>query len=95
MVKVVKRRGIEEEFIPEKVVVSILKTGAPVEVARRICRIVEGRIYERDLERLDARELTRWILELLRKYNEEWYRAWIVFDKYVKKRETEKELGSR
>lgn len=92
MVVVVKRNGVEEEFIPEKIVVSVLRTGAPVDVARRISRIIEGRIYESGLEKVDARELTKWILELLKKANEEWYRAWIVFDKYVKKRETEKEL---
>jgi transcriptional repressor NrdR len=34
MVKVLKRDGREEEFIPEKIVVSILKAGAPVDVAR-------------------------------------------------------------
>ncbi|MEM4034218.1 MAG: ATPase, partial [Sulfolobales archaeon] len=34
MVKVVKRDGREEEFIPEKIVVSVLKTGAPVDIAR-------------------------------------------------------------
>lgn len=62
-------------------------------MARKICRIIEGRIYEKDLDKIEARELTRWILELLKKYNEEWYRAWIIFDKYVKKRETEKELS--
>ncbi|MCC6021661.1 MAG: ATPase [Desulfurococcaceae archaeon] len=93
MVKVVKRDGREEEFIPEKIVVSVLKTGAPVDIARKICKVIEGRIYEKDLEKIDAKELTKWILELLKKYNEEWYRAWIVFDKYIKRRETEKELS--
>lgn len=93
MVKVIKRNGLEEEFIPEKVVVSVLKTGASVDAARKIAKIVEGRIYESGLESIDARELTKWILELLRKFNEDWYRAWIVFDKYIKKRDTEKELA--
>ncbi len=92
MVKVIKRSGLEEEFIPEKVVASVLKTGAPVDVARKIARIVEGRIYERGLESIEAKELTKWILELLRKFNEDWYKAWIVFDKYIKRRETEKEV---
>ncbi|MCS7108493.1 MAG: ATPase [Sulfolobales archaeon] len=92
MVKVIKRNGLEEEFIPEKVVISVLKTGAPVDVARKIAKIIEGRIYEKDLQVVEAKELTKWILELLRKSGEEWYRAWIVFDKYIKKRDTEKEM---
>lgn len=92
MVKVIKRNGLEEEFIPEKVVISVLKTGAPVDVARKIAKIIEGRIYEKDLQVVEAKELTKWILELLRKSSEEWYRAWIVFDKYIKKRDTEKEM---
>ncbi|MEM0481266.1 MAG: ATP cone domain-containing protein [Nitrososphaerota archaeon] len=92
MAKVVKRDGSEEEFIPEKVVVSCLKSGATPETARKIAKIIEGRVLERGLEKVNALELTKWILELLRKENEEWYRNWIVFDKAVKRRDTEKEL---
>ncbi|MEM2067883.1 MAG: hypothetical protein QXR26_06835 [Candidatus Caldarchaeum sp.] len=92
MAKVVKRDGSEEEFITEKVVVSCLKSGATPETARKIAKIIEGRVLERGLEKVNALELTKWILELLRKENEEWYRNWIVFDKAVKRRDTEKEL---
>ncbi|GBC71864.1 hypothetical protein HRbin02_01653 [Candidatus Calditenuaceae archaeon HR02] len=92
MAKVVKRDGGEEEFIPEKVVVSCLKSGATPESARKIAKIIEGRVLERGLDRVNALELTKWILELLRKENEEWYRNWIVFDRAVKRRDTEKEL---
>lgn len=88
----VKRDGSEEEFITEKVVVSCLKSGATPETARKIAKIIEGRVLERGLEKVNALELTKWILELLRKENEEWYRNWIVFDKAVKRRDTEKEL---
>ena len=69
-----------------KVVVSCLKSGATPEAARKIAKIVEARILEK---------LTAWILELLRKENEEWYRNWIVFDRAVKRRETEKEIGQQ
>jgi hypothetical protein len=34
MIKVTKRDGRVEEFIPEKIVVSAVKTGAPVDLAR-------------------------------------------------------------
>ncbi len=89
----VKRDGTEEPFIYEKVVVSCLKSGATPEASRKIAKIVEARILERNLERITAKELTAWILELLRKENEEWYRNWIVFDRAIKRRETEREIG--
>ncbi|AAL62511.1 ATP cone domain-containing protein [Pyrobaculum aerophilum] len=90
MVKVVKRDGRVEEFIPEKIVVSVLKAGAPVDVARRIARKIECMVMDR--ENVTAKELTKMILSELRAVNEEWYRNWIVFDMAVKKRRTEEEL---
>lgn len=92
MIKVIKRDGSEEEFVVEKIVVSCLKAGATPEVARNIAKIVEARILEKKLEKVNAKELTAWILELLKKENEEWYRNWLVFDKAVKRRDTEREL---
>jgi transcriptional regulator NrdR family protein len=88
--KVIKRDGTEEDFIIEKIVVSILKTGAPVDVARRIARKIECQFA--DVDKVTAKDLTRAILSELRKVNEEWYRNWIVFDRAVKRRLTEKEL---
>jgi 2-phosphoglycerate kinase len=63
-VRVVKRDGTEEPFLYEKVVVSCLKSGATPESARKIAKIVEARILEKNLERVTAKELTAWILEL-------------------------------
>ncbi|MBS7642253.1 MAG: ATP cone domain-containing protein [Candidatus Bathyarchaeia archaeon] len=92
MITVVKRDGRREEFIPEKIVVSCLKSGASLDSARKIAKIVEGRILDRGLTEISARELTRMVLDLLKKENEEWYRNWIVFDRAVKKRATEEEI---
>ncbi len=92
-ITVVKRDGSKEEFIPEKIVVSCLKSGATVEAARKIAKIVEARLLEKGASEVSARELTRMILELLKKENEEWYRNWIVFDRAVKRRRTEEELA--
>jgi len=90
MVRVVKRDGREEEFIPEKIVVSVLKAGAPLDVARRIARKVECAVS--DSETVTARDIAKVILAELKKANEEWYRNWIIFDKAVKRRHTDKEL---
>lgn len=91
-VTVVKRDGRKEPFVPEKLVVSVLKAGAPPEVARKIALIVTAKILERGAKEISAKELTKMLLELLRKENEEWYRNWIVFDRAVKRRRTEEEL---
>ncbi|MEM0355344.1 MAG: ATP cone domain-containing protein [Desulfurococcaceae archaeon] len=89
---VVKRDGRKEEFAYEKIVVSCLKSGAPLDTARKIARIVEAKLLESGVNEVSAKDLTRMVLELLKKENEEWYRNWIVFDKAVKRRRTEEEL---
>ena len=90
---VVKRDGSREEFAYEKVVVSCLKSGATLDAARKIAKIVEAEILKSGKNEITAKELTRMVLELLRNENEEWYRNWIIFDRAVKRRKTEEELG--
>jgi len=92
---VIKRDGSKEEFIPEKIVVSCLKAGAPVDVARKIAKIVEAKLLEQNVKEVSARDLTRMILNLLKKENEEWYRNWIIFDRAIKRRKTEEELSQQ
>jgi transcriptional regulator NrdR family protein len=89
---VVKRDGSREEFAPEKIVVSCLKAGATLEASRKIAKIVEAKLLESNATEVSAKELTRMVLELLSKENEEWYRNWIIFDRAVKRRRTEEEL---
>ncbi|MGC9181146.1 ATP cone domain-containing protein [Thermogladius sp.] len=86
---VIKRDGSKEEFIPEKIVVSIIKTGAPVDVARRIAKIVEGKLLEQNVTEISSKDLMKMVLDLLKRENEEWYRNWIIFDKAVKRRRPE------
>lgn len=89
---VIKRDGSKEEFAIEKVVVSCLKAGASLESARKIGKIVEAKILESGSKEVTAKELTKIILQQLKKENEEWYRNWIIFDQAVKRRKTEEEL---
>ncbi len=86
---VIKRSGEKEEFASEKIVVSVLKTGAPLSVARKIAKIVEAKILEQGLTEISTKDLMKQVLELLRKENEEWYRNWIIYDRAVKKRRVE------
>lgn len=86
---VVKRDGSKEPYVYEKIVVSCLKAGATVEVARKIASLVTARLIAEERKEVNAKELTKAVLELLKKENEEWYHNWIVFDRAVKKRRTE------
>lgn len=88
-VYVVKRDGRKEPFAYEKVVVSCLKAGAPLDVARKIAKIIEGRILDAGKTEVTTKELAKDILELLKRENEEWYRNWIIFDRAVKRRRVE------
>jgi transcriptional regulator NrdR family protein len=92
---VIKRDGSREEFVFEKIVVSCMKAGATVEAARKIAKIIEGRLLDQGVKEVSAKDLTRMVLELLKRENEEWYRNWIVFDAAVKRRRTEQELASK
>ncbi len=92
---VIKRDGSREEFVFEKIVVSCMKAGATPDTARKIAKIVEGRLLDQGVKEVSAKDLTRMVLELLKKENEEWYRNWIVFDAAVKRRKTEQELAAK
>ncbi|MGC8564366.1 MAG: ATP cone domain-containing protein [Fervidicoccaceae archaeon] len=85
-IKVIKRNGEKEEFIAEKITVSILKTGAPPEVARKITKIIEGRLLEQGIEEISTKDLMKMVLDLLKKESEEWYKNWLIFDAAVKRR---------
>ncbi len=82
MVKVTKRDGQSEDFITEKVVVSAVKTGAPADVARKIAKDVEAKVYEG----ISTEEIRRMALEELRRKNPEWEKNWLTYDRAVKKR---------
>lgn len=48
-ITVLKRDGRQEEFVPEKIVVSCIKAEATPDVARKIVKIVEARLLEWNL----------------------------------------------
>jgi len=92
-IKVVKRDGNEEDFAPEKLTVSLLKTGAPLDIARKITFIIIGKLLEKNIEKVSTKDLMKEALTLLKKENEEWYNNWIVYDRAVKRRASEKEIS--
>lgn len=78
MVKQVeKKSGEVEPFIREKIVVSCLKTGAPLSVAREIADMVEAS----QMESMTSKEIRENVLGELEKSNEEYRRNWIMYDR--------------
>ena len=82
MPKVVKRNKRVEEFIPEKIVVSVIKTGAPADLARQIAKDVEKMVKDKT----SSAEIRKKVLEGLRSKKPEYEEAWLVYDRAVKKR---------
>ncbi len=79
--KVIKKDGRVQPFIKEKIVVSAVKTGAPVEVARKIADNIEKHTNE-DIK-------TDWIrkkvLDELHIQNPDWPKRWYSYDKNIKR----------
>ncbi|MFX0168280.1 MAG: ATP cone domain-containing protein [Candidatus Hodarchaeota archaeon] len=78
MVKeVVKRSGDKEIFIREKIIVSCLKTGAPVGLAREIAAMVET--SSKDV--LTTQEIRESVLVELGRADESYRNSWVMYDK--------------
>ncbi|RLF44932.1 MAG: ATPase [Thermoplasmata archaeon] len=78
---VVKRDGKEEEFIPEKIVVSMDKGGASLDKAREVA----DEIKKIDKERIETKEIREKILERMRAENPLMEKKWLAYDKSVKR----------
>ena len=82
MVKVIKRDGRKEDFVHEKIVVSCIKSGAPVDVARDIAKRIEKKVHDNTT----TKEIAKLVLVALRENDAEFARNWLIYDKAVKKR---------
>ena len=81
-IKVKKRNGRKEDFVVEKAIVSMVKSGAPAEVARDIANKVEAKAQEG----IATEEIRRVVLEELRNRNPDWEKNWLIYDRAAKKR---------
>ncbi len=91
---VLKRDGREEEFIYEKLVVSLLKVGIELEVARIIARLVECRLFEWG-GKARTSDIAHWVLEYLRRIDEKLYKKWVESYKKEKGIDLEKILEAK
>ena len=80
--QVMKRDGRTEEFIPEKIIVSIVKVGAPVDLARQIAKDIQSKVKEK----ISTTEIRRIVLEDLRKSKPLFEQDWLIYERVVKKK---------
>ncbi|MEM5882108.1 MAG: ATP cone domain-containing protein [Candidatus Aenigmatarchaeota archaeon] len=94
-IKVKKKDGRIEDFVIEKIVVSILRSGADIETSRKIAYMTLGKILEKNKKEITTKELTKIILDLLKKEDKLAYKNWLMFNKYLKnkKKDFEKEIS--
>ncbi|MFQ5711709.1 MAG: ATP cone domain-containing protein [Candidatus Geothermarchaeales archaeon] len=81
-IQVTKLDGSLEEFTPEKIVVSCIKSGAPATFARETAEAVEKRVYDK----IPTSEIRSVVLEQLKAENPDWEQYWLLYEKAVKKR---------
>ncbi len=90
MKKVIKRKGYEEEFDPEKIKIAIEKAARDAGELQ-IFRVVEdvSRIaleFCEDKEIIDSQDIREVILSYLKDKYPKVYEAWLNYDKNVKNR---------
>ena len=78
---VIKKNGKKEPFIKEKIIVSAVKAGAPVEIARKIADKIEKH-HEESIKTIWVRKK---VLDELEYHNPEWPKRWLYFDKRIKR----------
>ena len=78
---VIKKNGKKEPFVKEKIIVSAVKAGAPVEIARKIA----DKIEEHPEESIKTIWVRKKVLDELEYHNPDWPKRWISFDKNVKR----------
>ena len=78
---VIKKDGKKEPFIKEKIVVSAVKTGAPIDIARNIADKIE---LHPD-ESIKTSWIRKQVLDELKVHNPELPKRWYNYDKNIKR----------
>lgn len=78
---VIKKDGKKETFVKEKIVVSAVKTGAPVQIAREIA----DKIDKHPNEEIKTQWIRKQVLDTLEYHNPDWPKRWYSYDKNVKR----------
>ena len=78
---VIKKDGRVEPFIKEKIVVSAVKTGADVDIARKIA----DKIEKNSKEKIETSWIRENVLKELKLHNPDWPKRWYNYDKNIKR----------
>jgi len=78
---VIKKNGKKEPFIKEKIIVSAVKAGASVEIARKIA----DKIEKHPQESIKTIWVRKKVLDELEYHNPEWPKRWLNYDENVKR----------
>ena len=79
--EVIKRNGDKEPFIKEKIVISVVKAGAPVKIARDIAKRVE----EETKQKIKTSWIRQYVINKLRAHNSDWQQHYINYDEGIKR----------
>ncbi|MDQ1279156.1 MAG: hypothetical protein QG670_416 [Thermoproteota archaeon] len=80
--QVIKKDGRMEEFIPEKIIVSIIKVGATADLARQIAKDIQSKVKDK----ISTAEIRKIVLEDLRKSKPLLEQDWLIYERVVKKK---------
>ena len=78
---VIKKDGRIEPFIKEKIVVSAVKTGANIEVARKIADNIE----KQPKKDIPSSWIRIKVLDELKLHNPDWPKRWYNYDENIKR----------
>ena len=79
--RVIKKDGRKEPFIKEKIIVSAVKTGASVDVARGIANEID----KHPEDNIKTIWIRKQVLEKLELHNPDWPKKWYNYDKNIKR----------
>jgi transcriptional repressor NrdR len=76
--RVMRKDGREEEFVPEKIVVAVVKAGGKVELARVIAREVSSALAGNEI--VTTQQIRNEVLKKLQELDATTYNSWISYD---------------
>lgn len=79
---VTKRDGSRQEFVSEKIIVSVIKAGGLPSSARRIAKEIESETSDN----ASTDEIRQNVLQKLGRENKQWEQDWRMYDRAVKRR---------
>lgn len=78
---VIKKDGAKEDFIKEKIIVSAVKSGADIHIARKVADKIDNHPHVE----IKTSEIRKNVLDELKLHNPDIPKRWLSYDKNVKR----------